>query len=146
MDFPAPPALLPMTRIRCEVGALVSLGGPAKHGERRYVPLGGGSVVGPELNGTLVEVMRADASFHADERQAVLRALQAKFTLTDDEAHAVLEAARRYRCRTLIASTSEAGPPAAWWKRRAAAWGSTASSGKAASSTPCCPATFPANP
>ena len=44
-----------MTRIRCEVGALVSLGGPAKHGERRYVPLGGGSVVGPELNGTLVE-------------------------------------------------------------------------------------------
>ena len=55
MDFPAAPALLPMTRIRCEVGALVSLGGPAKHGERRYVPLGGGSVVGPELNGTLVE-------------------------------------------------------------------------------------------
>ena len=68
MDFPAPPALLPMTRIRCEVGALVSLGGPAKHGERRYVPLGGGTVAGPELNGTLVEggvdwqVARADGA------------------------------------------------------------------------------------
>jgi hypothetical protein len=54
-----------MAQIRCEVGALVSLG-PAKHGERRYVPLGGGTVVGPELNGTLVEggvdwqVQRAD--------------------------------------------------------------------------------------
>jgi Protein of unknown function (DUF3237) len=65
-DFPAPPALVPMTRIRCEVGALVSLGGPAKHGERRYVPLGGGSVAGPELNGRIVEggvdwqVQRAD--------------------------------------------------------------------------------------
>ena len=52
--LPAPPALLPMAHIRCEVGALVSLGaGP--WGERRYVPLGGGSVRGPELNGTIVE-------------------------------------------------------------------------------------------
>ena len=41
----------------------------------------------------LVEVMRADASFHADERQAVLRALQAKFTLTDDEAQRLAELA-----------------------------------------------------
>ena len=52
--LPAPPALVPMTHIRCEVGALVTLG-PAKYGERRYVPLGGGTVHGPELNGTLVE-------------------------------------------------------------------------------------------
>jgi len=52
--FPPPPALLPMTQVRCEVGALVTLG-QAKHGERRYVPLGGGTVRGPELNGTLVE-------------------------------------------------------------------------------------------
>lgn len=52
--FPAPPALVPMTQIRCEVGGLVTLGA-AKHGERRYVPLGGGSVRGPELNGSLVE-------------------------------------------------------------------------------------------
>jgi hypothetical protein len=43
-----------MTQIRCEVGALVTLGA-APLGERRYVPLGGGSVRGPELNGTLVE-------------------------------------------------------------------------------------------
>ncbi len=50
----APPALVPMTQIRCEVGPLVSLG-PAPAGERRYVPLGGGTVQGPELNGTLVE-------------------------------------------------------------------------------------------
>jgi Protein of unknown function (DUF3237) len=52
--FPAPPPLLPLTQIRCEVGALVSLG-MAKHGERRYVPLMGGTVSGPELNGTIVE-------------------------------------------------------------------------------------------
>jgi hypothetical protein len=63
--FPAPPALVPMTQIRCEVGALVTLGA-AKYGERRYVPLGTGTVQGPELNGTLVEggvdwqVQRAD--------------------------------------------------------------------------------------
>lgn len=50
----SPPALIPMCQVRCEVGALVSLGhGP--YGERRYVPLGGGSVRGPELNGQLVE-------------------------------------------------------------------------------------------
>ena len=63
--LPAPPALVPMTQIRCEVGPLVSLG-MAKYGERRYVPLGAGTVQGPELNGTLVEggvdwqVQRAD--------------------------------------------------------------------------------------
>ena len=51
--FPAPPALLPMTQIRCEVEALVSLGA-APAGERRYVPLGGGTARGPELNGELV--------------------------------------------------------------------------------------------
>ena len=52
--FPPPPALVPMTQIRCQVGALVTLG-TAPLGERRYVPLGGGSARGPELNGTLVE-------------------------------------------------------------------------------------------
>ena len=63
--FPPAPALVPMTQIRCEVGPLVSLG-MAKYGERRYVPLGAGTVQGPELNGTLVEggvdwqVQRAD--------------------------------------------------------------------------------------
>ena len=53
-SLPAPPALVPMARIRCEVGALVSLGA-AKYGERRYVPLAGGTVAGPELNGSIVE-------------------------------------------------------------------------------------------
>jgi len=52
--LPAPPALVPMTQVRCEVGALVSLGS-AKYGERRYVPLLGGTVAGPELNGSIVE-------------------------------------------------------------------------------------------
>ena len=52
--LPAPPALIPMTEVRCEVGALVSLGA-AKYGERRYVPLLGGTVSGPELNGRVVE-------------------------------------------------------------------------------------------
>ncbi len=52
--LPPPPALVPMTHIDCEVRALVTLG-PGPYGERRYVPLGGGTVRGPELNGTLVE-------------------------------------------------------------------------------------------
>jgi hypothetical protein len=52
--LPPPPALLPMTHIDCEVKPLVTLG-PGPYGERRYVPLGGGTVRGPELNGTLVE-------------------------------------------------------------------------------------------
>lgn len=52
--LPPPPALVPMTQVVCEVSPLVSLGeGP--YGERRYVPLGGGTVRGPELNGTLLE-------------------------------------------------------------------------------------------
>ena len=34
----------------------------------------------------LVEVMRADASFHPGEREAVLAALRDKFELSDDEA------------------------------------------------------------
>ena len=65
--LPPPPALVPMCQVRCQVGALVSLG-PGPHGERRYVPLGGGTVAGPELNGTLVEggvdwqVNRADGA------------------------------------------------------------------------------------
>lgn len=52
--MPPPPALLPMTHIDCQVHPLVTIG-PGPYGERRYVPLGGGTVRGPELNGTLVE-------------------------------------------------------------------------------------------
>jgi hypothetical protein len=54
-DITAPPALIPMARVRCRVGALVSLGGPAKYGERRFVPLTGGSVTGPELQGEILD-------------------------------------------------------------------------------------------
>lgn len=51
--LPAAPVLLPMTRIRCDVEDLVSLGA-APYGERRFVPLGGGTAEGPELNGHIV--------------------------------------------------------------------------------------------
>ena len=63
---PAPPPLSWLTRVVCEVGPVVSLGGPAKHGERRFVPILSGSARGPELNGVLLEggvdwqVQRAD--------------------------------------------------------------------------------------
>ena len=52
--FPPPPLLIPMTQIECEVGEIASLGA-APGGERRYVPLAGGRVFGPELNGHIVE-------------------------------------------------------------------------------------------
>jgi hypothetical protein len=52
--LPAPPALVPMTCVHCDVGELVTLG-VAPYGERRYVALGGGAVRGPELNGHIVE-------------------------------------------------------------------------------------------
>ena len=67
VTLPPAPTLVPMCQVRCEVGALVTLG-QATHGERRYVPLGGGTVHGPELNGNLVEggvdwqVARADGA------------------------------------------------------------------------------------
>ena len=41
----------------------------------------------------LVEVMRADTSFHADERRLVLAALRDKFNLADDEAQRLAELA-----------------------------------------------------
>lgn len=41
----------------------------------------------------LTEVMRADTSFHAGEREAVLAALRDKFALTDDEAARLAELA-----------------------------------------------------
>jgi hypothetical protein len=63
--MPPPPPLMPLAQVRCDVGAVVSLG-QATYGERRCVPLAGGTVRGPELNGRLVEggvdwqVARAD--------------------------------------------------------------------------------------
>jgi hypothetical protein len=53
-SLPTPPALAPMARVRCLVGPLVTLGA-ARYGERRYVPLVGGRVEGPELSGEIVE-------------------------------------------------------------------------------------------
>jgi uncharacterized tellurite resistance protein B-like protein len=41
----------------------------------------------------LVEVMRADASFHEGEREAVLAGLREKFALSDDEAQRLTELA-----------------------------------------------------
>jgi uncharacterized tellurite resistance protein B-like protein len=41
----------------------------------------------------LVEVMRADMTFHAGEREAVLAGLREKFTLTEDEALRLTELA-----------------------------------------------------
>ncbi len=41
----------------------------------------------------LVEVMRADTTFHAGEREAVLAALRDKFALTEDEAQRLTELA-----------------------------------------------------
>jgi hypothetical protein len=61
----APPPLEFLAQVRCEVGALVNLGtGP--YGERRCVPLLGGSVNGPGLNGEILpggadwQILRAD--------------------------------------------------------------------------------------
>ncbi len=65
---PEAPALVLMTQLDVAVGPVVSLGAPARHGERRYVQLGAGTARGPELNGTLVEggvdwqVQRADGA------------------------------------------------------------------------------------
>ncbi|MBC7939936.1 MAG: DUF3237 domain-containing protein, partial [Chitinophagaceae bacterium] len=48
------PPWQPMGRVVCEVGELLSLGQAGPHGERRMVPLCGGTVSGPALNGEVV--------------------------------------------------------------------------------------------
>jgi hypothetical protein len=54
LKLPPAPALLPMARVFCDVDAVASLG-PAPYGERRFVPLRGGTVVGAELCGEIVD-------------------------------------------------------------------------------------------
>jgi uncharacterized tellurite resistance protein B-like protein len=56
----------------------------------------------------LVEVMRADATFHADERNAVRNALRDKFMLTDDETARLTELAETtaHQATDLYAFTS----------------------------------------
>lgn len=67
----APPLLHPMAQIRCDLDGLVSLGA-APGGERRVVPLTGGVVEGPELNGRIVaggadwQTQRADGVLEID--------------------------------------------------------------------------------
>jgi hypothetical protein len=51
--FAMPPALTPFAVIEVEVGALIELG-PAPLGERRCVPLLGGTVDGPGLRGSVL--------------------------------------------------------------------------------------------
>jgi hypothetical protein len=75
---PLAPQLVPMCRIACDVGEVVSLGN-ATHGERRYVPLGGGIVTGAEFMGEVVpggvdwQVRRDDGALEI-EAHYVLRA------------------------------------------------------------------------
>lgn len=74
--LPAPPALLPLAHIVCDVGTLVSLG-QAPLGERRYVPLLGGTVSGPGLQGHIREggidwqIARADGVLEIDAHYVV---------------------------------------------------------------------------
>ena len=75
--LPSPPPLLWMGTVTCEVGAFTSLGDPAKHGERRFVPVLRGQVAGPELNGELIEggvdwqLQRADGATETSAHYAV---------------------------------------------------------------------------
>ena len=65
-----------MTQVICQVSPLVTLG-PGPQGERRFVPLGGGTVRGPELSGTLVEggvdwqINRADGVLDIDAHYVI---------------------------------------------------------------------------
>ena len=52
-DFPPPPGLVPMAQVRCRVDPVQTLGA-ASLGERRFVPLVGGTVTGPGLQGEIV--------------------------------------------------------------------------------------------
>jgi hypothetical protein len=52
--LPPPPKLLPLARVLCDVDEVVSLGA-APGGERRFVPLRGGTVQGQQLCGEILD-------------------------------------------------------------------------------------------
>ena len=54
LDLPPPPQLFAMAQVRCDVDAVISLG-HAPYGERRFVPLRGGTVQGSELCGEILD-------------------------------------------------------------------------------------------
>jgi hypothetical protein len=54
LELPAPPALTPLAQVLCDVDDIVSLGA-APYGERRFVPLRGGSVRGESFCGDIVD-------------------------------------------------------------------------------------------
>lgn len=72
-----------MTQVRCDVGALVSLG-PAPLGERRYVPLLGGTVTGPELTGHIEaggvdwQINRSDGALEIAAHYVIVTADEAR--------------------------------------------------------------------
>lgn len=71
-----PPALRPMARVVCDVGPLTSLG-MAPLGERRVVPLLGGTVTGEKLSGRILEggadwqIARADGVLEIDAHYVI---------------------------------------------------------------------------
>jgi len=75
-DFPTPPALLFFARVCCDVAPAVTLG-PAPLGERRHVPILGGTVTGPGLSGRILpgggdwQTVRADGMFEIDAHYAI---------------------------------------------------------------------------
>lgn len=78
MTLIAPPPLLePFAQVSCDVGPVISLG-PSPLGERRYVPLLGGTVSGPGLEGVIEpggvdwQIVRADGALDIDAHYVVL--------------------------------------------------------------------------
>jgi hypothetical protein len=83
------PRLVRMTSVCCDVGVLVTLGA-APGGERRYVPLEGGTLAGPELAGTILsggidwQWARADGVLQASAHYVVRTADGALVEVTSD--------------------------------------------------------------
>lgn len=83
MNAKTAPPLSYMCEVRCDVGALLSLGA-APLGERRVVPLLGGSVAGPELNGRILE---GGTDWQWNRADGALEIAAHYVIATDDGAH-----------------------------------------------------------